>query len=85
MLKNLMDYNLGEEFDQVLLIKQAQLFHTKKGTTYLMLELADKSGSMRANLWDADEEDLAKYPTGDLVAVNGVIDEYQNRPQIRRH
>lgn len=83
MLKNLMDYNLGEEFDQVLLIKHAQLFHTKKGTTYLMLELADKSGSMRANLWDADEEDWAKYPTGDLVAVNGVIDEYQNRPQIK--
>ena len=83
MLKNLMDYNLGEEFDQVLLIKQAQLFHTKKGTTYLMFELADKSGSMRANLWDANEDDLAKYPTGNLVAVNGVIDEYQNRPQIK--
>lgn len=78
-----MDYNLGEEFDQVLLIKQAQLFHTKKGTTYLMFELADKSGSMRPNLWDANEDDLAKYPTGNLVAVNGVIDEYQNRYQIK--
>ena len=33
MLKNLMDYNLGEEFHQVLLMKQAQLFHIKKGTT----------------------------------------------------
>lgn len=78
-----MDYNFGEEFDQVLVVKSAQMLRTKKNQSYLMLELGDKSGSLRANLWDATNNDADKFQVGTLVAVNGVREEFQGHPQIK--
>lgn len=47
MLKHLLDYNEGEEFDLTLLVKNSQLRQDKKGKHYLLLQLADKSGAVR--------------------------------------
>lgn len=53
MLKRLLDYNEGEEFDLVLMVKNSELRQDKRGKHYLLMQLADSSGSIRANYWQA--------------------------------
>ena len=83
MLKRLLDYNDGEEFDLVLMIKNSQLRHTKNDKLYLALQFADGSGEIRGNYWDADNRDAEMFSTGTVVELNGKREEYQGRPQIK--
>lgn len=83
MLKHLLDYNEGEEFDLTLLVKNSQLRQDKKGKHYLLLQLADKSGAVRANYWQAEPEDAKRFETGTIVEVAGLLEDYQGRDQIK--
>lgn len=83
MLKKLLDYNDGEEFDLVLMLKSSQLRQGKNGKNYLILQLADDSGSLRSNYWNATEKDAVTFSSGTIVEVNGVREEYHDRPQIK--
>ncbi|RVU70583.1 MULTISPECIES: 3'-5' exoribonuclease YhaM family protein [Lactobacillus] len=83
MLKRLLDYNDGEEFDLVLMIKNSQLRHTKNDKLFLVLQFSDSSGEIRGNFWDATNQDAATFSTGSIVEVNGKREEYQGRPQIK--
>ena len=83
MLKRLLDYNDGEEFDLVLMIKSSQLRHTKNDKLFLVLQFSDGSGEIRGNYWDAAESDAQMFSAGSIVEVNGKREEYQGRPQIK--
>lgn len=83
MLKRLLDYNDGEELDLIVLIKSAQLRHTKNGKLYLALQFGDGSGEIRGNYWDADQKDSELFASGTIVELNGKREEYQGRPQIK--
>ena len=54
----------------------------RTGSAYLDLELRDSSGVMRAKLWDCDRHAL-DFEVGDIVEVDGVVEEYQGSAQIR--
>jgi len=54
----------------------------RTGSAYLDLELRDASGVVRAKLWDCDRQAL-DFEAGDIVAVEGVVEEYQGTLQIR--
>lgn len=78
-----MDYNDGEEMDIVVMIKNSQLRHTKNNKLFLALSLGDDSGEIRANYWDASQQDADMFSTGTIVELNGKREEYQGHPQIR--
>ena len=54
----------------------------RTGSAYLDLELRDASGVVRAKLWDCDRHAL-DFEVGDIVAVDGVVEDYQGTLQIR--
>jgi 3'-5' exoribonuclease len=54
----------------------------RTGSAYLDLELRDSSGAMRAKLWDCDRQTL-DFEVGDIVEVDGVVEDYQGSMQIR--
>ncbi|MDF7669549.1 HD domain-containing protein [Lactobacillus sp. ESL0701] len=83
MFKRLLDYNDGEELELVVLIKNSQLRHTKKGKLYLAMSFGDSSGEIRGNFWDANNQDAATFSAGTLVELNGRREEYQDQPQIK--
>lgn len=83
MYKRLLDYNDGEELELVVLIKNSQLRHTKKGKLYLALSFSDSSGEIKGNFWDANNQDAATYNAGTVVELNGKREEYQGQPQIK--
>ncbi|MDO4912850.1 MAG: HD domain-containing protein [Lactobacillus sp.] len=83
MLKNLHDYNLGEEFDLVLLIKSVTKKMAKNDKPYLIMDLGDKSVSYRAFLWNVDQTTEDKFQVGDAVSVIGKLEDYHGTTQIR--
>jgi 3'-5' exoribonuclease len=54
----------------------------RTGTAYLDLDLRDASGVVRAKLWDCDRHPL-DFEVEDIVAVEGVVEDYQGTLQIR--
>jgi 3'-5' exoribonuclease len=54
----------------------------RTGSAYLDLELRDASGVVRAKLWDCDRQAL-DFEVEDIVAVEGVVEDYQGTLQIR--
>lgn len=83
MYKRLLDYNDGEELELVVLIKNSQLRHTKKGKLYLAMSFGDSSGEIRGNFWDANDQDASTFNSGTIVELNGKREEYQGQPQIK--
>lgn len=83
MLKNLQEYNYGEELNLVLMIRNSQLRRNKKDKFYLMMQLSDHSETIRGNYWNASESDADTFSSGTLVEVDGKKEEYQGHPQIK--
>jgi len=54
----------------------------RTGSAYLDLDLRDASGVVRAKLWDCDRHPL-DFEVEDIVAVDGVVEDYQGTLQIR--
>jgi 3'-5' exoribonuclease len=54
----------------------------RTGSAYLDLDLRDASGVVRAKLWDCDRYTL-DFEVEDIVAVEGVVEDYQGTLQIR--
>ena len=54
----------------------------RTGSAYLDLDLRDASGVVRAKLWDCDRHAL-DFEVEDIVAVDGVVEDYQGTLQIR--
>ncbi len=54
----------------------------RTGSAYLDLDLRDASGVVGAKLWDCDRHPL-DFEVEDIVAVEGVVEDYQGTLQIR--
>ena len=73
----------GDRVDHFLMIKRAELKQTKAGKSFVSLELGDKSVSLPSNLWDNFNSILQQLTVGAVVQIEGLIEEYQNAPQIK--
>jgi 3'-5' exoribonuclease len=73
----------GDTFDGVLLVNEASLATTKTGKYYVRAMLGDRTGSLKANRWDADEGSLAGFPLNGYVRVRGVVESYRGQVQLK--
>ena len=73
----------GDAVDHFLLIKKFEVRLTRQNKQYLNMELGDRSETLNANIFDNFEEIYRSFKNGNLVKVNGVIDDYQGSRQLR--
>ena len=66
----------GEAIDQIFLVSEKQLRPNRQGNLYLQVRLSDKTGSMNAMLWNAQERDSERFKNGDFVRVKGTSQLY---------
>ncbi|HJH69080.1 MAG TPA: OB-fold nucleic acid binding domain-containing protein [Clostridiales bacterium] len=65
-----------------LLVRSADARTDKKGGSYLDLTLADKTGDINCKYWDWNElMDVPKQ--GSVIKVQGLVQEYNGRKQLR--
>jgi len=73
----------NDKIDHFLLIRRIDLRSTKSGSDFLSTELGDKTASLNANIWEGFAELAARGKVGDVVKVEGTVEEYQGSLQIR--
>ncbi len=61
--------------------KALRSFASKPGA-YLALELSDKTGSVKARIWESAEVAAAEFDEGDVVAVQGRAEDYKGELQV---
>jgi 3'-5' exoribonuclease len=73
----------GDPINHYLLLKKCEIKLTKTNKQYFYLELADKTLSLSANVWENFSKMYTEIKTGDVVKVIGSMDDYQGVPQIK--
>ena len=72
----------GETIDQVFLASEKQLRTNRNGNLYLQLRLSDKTGSMTAMLWNAQQKHFDCFDNGDFVKIKGTSQLYNGAMQV---
>ncbi|WP_347861242.1 3'-5' exoribonuclease YhaM [Salimicrobium sp. PL1-032A] len=85
MKEGIAHYQVGETFDDFLLITSSTKSVASNGKPFLALLLRDRTGEIDARLWAAKKEDEALFKKGIIVKVSGEIGEFRNKPQLKIH
>lgn len=75
-------FTRGERIEGVYLCGSKDLKTTRKGSLYLQLELADRSGRIGAKLWDANRGLFDVIEVDEFLFVSGTVDVYQGNKQL---
>ena len=67
------------------LVRAKEIRQKKSGESYLSLSLGDRTGEVDAKMWDNVAEVMDTFDRDDFVKVKGLIQVYQNRPQLTIH
>ncbi|WP_313799193.1 3'-5' exoribonuclease YhaM [Cytobacillus sp.] len=83
MSKGIIYYDVGEQIELFLLIKNATKGIASNGKPFLTLIFQDKSGEIEAKLWDVSDGDEKSFGPETIVKVSGEILNYRGRNQLR--
>jgi len=72
----------GEALDQVFLASEKQLRTNRNGNLYLQLRVSDRTGSLTAMLWNAQQKHFDGFNNGDYVTVKGTAQVYNGAMQV---
>jgi 3'-5' exoribonuclease len=72
----------GEAVDDVFVLSDKNMAQKKDGKNYLNLTFMDRTGNIKAVLWDNVENTAEQITTGDYVQVKGGISEYRGTLQL---
>lgn len=75
----------GQPVQGVFLVQNKDVRQKKTGEPYLSLMLADRTGEVDAKMWDNAQEVLETFEKDSFVRVKGVLQVFQNRPQLTIH
>ena len=72
----------GQLVDSTFAVVRKDRRRTRNGSPYLALELADRTGRVRATIFDDAPLLDGRFQAGDVIRVLGSVEEYRGRPQI---
>jgi 3'-5' exoribonuclease len=67
------------------LVQHKDIRQKKSGEPYLSLTLADRTGELDAKMWDNAQEVLDVFERDNFVRVKGLLQVFQNHPQLTVH
>src|ERR1700736_5351340 len=67
------------------LVHTKDIRQKKSGEPYLSLLLGDRTGEVDAKMWDNVAEVIDTFERDDFVKVKGLLQVFQNRPQLTIH
>lgn len=83
MAKQLNDYQVNETIGIFVLIKSADVRVAKNGKQFISLVFQDKSGQVPGKFWDAKDEDINLFTSGEIVYLTGKVELYQGHNQVK--
>jgi 3'-5' exoribonuclease len=79
------DFKPNQTFTTTLLVHVKDIRQKKSGDPYLSLLLGDRTGEVDAKMWDNVTEVIDTFDRDDFVKVKGLLQIFQNRPQLTIH
>jgi len=67
------------------LVSYKDVRQKKSGDPYLSLTLTDRTGELDAKMWDNAAEAIGTFERDDFVRIKGLVQIFQNRPQLTLH
>ena len=72
----------GQKIDDVFVLSEKSMAQKKNGDNFLTITLADKSGRLKGVVWDHVDVINASASAGDIVHVEGRVNEYKGDLQL---
>jgi len=72
----------GEAVDEIYLASEKQLRPNRNGNLYLQVRLSDRTGSLTAMLWNANQATYDAFENGDYVRIKGTSQFYNGGMQL---
>jgi len=69
-----------ENVDQIFIANEKQLRTNRNGNLYLQVRLSDRTGSITAMLWNAQQKQYDSFENGDYITVQGTAQLYNATP-----
>ncbi len=66
----------------MFLVHSKEVRQKKNGEPYLSMVVGDRTGELDAKMWDNVAEVLDTFDRDDFIRAKGVLNVYQNRPQL---
>ena len=79
------DLKPNQVITTTFLVHGKEVRQKKSGEPYLSLLLGDRTGELDAKMWDNVAEVLDTFERDDFVKVKGLLQVFQNRPQLTIH
>lgn len=76
------DIKNGDLLDQVFLVQKSDVRKTKTGSPYIMSQIGDRTGSIEARLWNANNDQIDIFTSNDILHIKGKVETYQNSFQL---
>jgi 3'-5' exoribonuclease len=76
------DLEPGQLVDSTFAVLRKDRRRARTGNAFLSLDLADRTGRVRAMVFDDVDVLDARFASGDTVRVLGTVEEYRGRPQL---
>lgn len=80
---NFSEAKVGSRLECFALVKRAEVRTSAKGSQYLDIDLADKSGEVNGKYWDYQSGNTPDFPVNSIVKVRGTMNEYRGTKQFR--
>ncbi len=80
--KYINQFGESENINQVFIANGKQLRPNRQGNLYLQLSLSDKSGSVNAMQWNANQSVYDSFENGDYVLIKGTTQLFNGNLQI---
>lgn len=78
----LKDFEVGESFTGFFVIRNRDLRTRRNGMPYLTIEIGDRSGRLKGNIWDDAEMLYEQLAVDTVVKIKGMIETYQGTKQV---
>jgi 3'-5' exoribonuclease len=76
------DLITGNKVNDIFYVRERRALPRRDGGKFLIVELADKTGSVSGKIWDNIEEFMSEAIPGNFVKIQGEVSEYNNELQI---
>jgi len=75
----------NQQVQGTFLVSYKEIRQKKSGDPYLSLTLADRTGELDAKMFDNAAEVIDTFEREDFVRIKGLLQVFQNRPQLTLH
>ena len=76
------DIQAGASVEDIFALAEKSVLQKKDGSNYLSLVLADKTGRIKAVMWDPVDTPAKTIRNGDFIRIQGAAGEYRGKLQV---